>query len=161
MDSIYAEYRVQQVDSMVIAIRAACAGRALSAAVVADPLAARQEKGQEWARWVHNGWVDFVAPMAYNMPPLEIEHRAGVYNRTVGLNRVLIGLAVYDGRDEFLAESVELLREVGVAGYAIFSYNALAEMADAAALIENAVLPPDTTDAGEDDGEDEPLDEEE
>jgi uncharacterized lipoprotein YddW (UPF0748 family) len=164
MDSLYREFRVEQVDSMVMAIRAACPGLALSAAVVADPVAARQEKGQDWARWVHRGWVDFVVPMAYSMPPLEIEHRARVYHRTVGVDRLLIGLGVYGGRDEYLAESVGLLREVGVAGYAIFSYNALAETIDGALLIENAVLPPDTIDAdaesdsldvdsGEDDGE--------
>jgi uncharacterized lipoprotein YddW (UPF0748 family) len=151
MDSLYAEFRVGQVDSMVIAIRAACPGRALSAAVVADPGAARWEKGQDWARWAHNGWVDFVVPMAYSMPPLEIEHRARVYNRSVGVDRVLIGLGVYDGRDEYLAESVALLRGVGVAGYAIFSYNVLAESIDGALLIENAVLPPDTSYTDEED----------
>lgn len=160
MDSLYAEYRVEQVDSMVIAIRAACPGRAVSAAVVADPIVARSEKGQDWARWVHRGWVDFVVPMAYSMPPLEIEHRARVYRRMLGEDRALIGLGVYDGRDEYLAESAALLRGVGVAGYAIFSYNALAEMIDGALLIENALLPPDTSaaesdslDADSDEGE--------
>lgn len=149
MDSLYAEFRVEQVDSMVIAVREACAGRALSAAVIADPVQARSDKGQEWARWVHRGWVDFVVPMAYNMPPLELEHRARIYNRTVGVDRVLIGLGVWDGRDEYLAEAVSLLREVPVAGYSIFSYNALAETIDGAALIEHAVLPPDTVDVDE------------
>ena len=151
MDSIYASDRVQQVDSMVMAIHAACPDRvALSAAVIADPIAARGDKGQDWARWVHKGWVDFVVPMAYSMPPLEIEYRAGIYKRTVGANHVLIGLGVYDGRDEYLAESVSLLRGVGLAGYAIFSYNALAEMIEGAALIEDAVLPVDSTNTDED-----------
>jgi uncharacterized lipoprotein YddW (UPF0748 family) len=150
MDSLYTEFKTQQVDSMVIAIREACAGRALSAAVIADPALARADKGQEWARWVHNRWVDFVVPMAYSMPPPEIEYRARIYNRTVGVDRVLIGLGVWDGRDEYLAETVSLLRGVPVAGYAIFSYNALDELIDGAALIENAVLPPDTVDVDAD-----------
>ena len=72
MDSVYTEFRVAQVDSMVSAIHAAAAGKAVSAAVIADPVVARIDKGQEWARWVHQGWVDFVAPMAYSMPPAEI-----------------------------------------------------------------------------------------
>jgi uncharacterized lipoprotein YddW (UPF0748 family) len=147
MDSIYSETRVAQIDSMVAAIHAACGKKPLSAAVIADPATARSDKGQDWSRWVHRQWVDFVVPMAYSMPPLEIEGRAVIYHRLVGVDRVLIGLGVYDGRDEFLAESVELLREVGVAGYAIFSYNALDELVDGAALIEEAVLPPDTTGA--------------
>ena len=80
-----------------------------------------------------------------------------MYLRTVGVDHVLIGLGVYDGRDENLAETVSLLREIGVAGYAIFSYNSLVENIDGAALIENAVLPPDTL--GTDDEDEEQGDE--
>ena len=147
MDSIYSEERAAQVDSMVMAIHDASGGKPVSAAVIADPLNARTDKGQDWPTWVHQGWVDFVVPMAYSMTPLEIEGRARIYNRLVGVDHVLIGLGVYDGRDEFLAESVGLLRGVPVAGYAIFSYNALDEMVDGAALMESAVLPADTTGA--------------
>lgn len=144
-DSLAASKRVGDVDSMVIAIRAACRGRALSAAVVGDPEDASREKAQYWARWVHQRWVDFVVPMAYNFPPLEVEYRAQVYNRLIGRSRYLVGLGVFDGRDEYLAESVQLLRGVGVMGYAIFSYNVLASDRYGAALMEEAVLPPDTT----------------
>jgi uncharacterized lipoprotein YddW (UPF0748 family) len=147
MDSVYSEERAAQVDSMILAVHDACGGKPLSAAVIADPASARAEKGQDWATWVNKGWMDFVVPMAYSMPPLEIEGRARIYNRLVGVDHVLIGLGVYGGRDEFLAESVGLLREVPVAGYAIFSYNALEETIDGASLIENAVLPADTTEA--------------
>jgi uncharacterized lipoprotein YddW (UPF0748 family) len=158
IDSLYAEWRVQNVDSMVATIRRACGTKALSAAVVPDPATARRENGQDWASWVHNGWADFVVPMAYNFPPLELEHRAVVYNRMLGEDRWLMGLGVFDGRDEYLAESVELLREVGVAGYAIFSYNVLEKEGYGAELIENALLPPDTADV--DEGDDESDDEE-
>lgn len=150
MDSLQSEGRSQQVDSMVMAIHAACGGKPLSAAVIADPNLARKDKAQDWPRWVQQKWVEFVVPMAYSMPPLEIEGRARIYNRLVGVDHVLIGLGVYDGRDEYLAESVELLREVPVAGYAIFSYNALDELVDGAALMESALLPVDSTDADSD-----------
>jgi hypothetical protein len=96
---------------------------------------------------VHQDWVDFVVPMAYSIPPLEIEAKARIYNRLVGVEHVLIGLGVYDGLDEQLAESVGLLRDIPVAGYAIFSYNALRDNLEAASLIESAVLPADTTQA--------------
>ncbi len=155
IDSLYSESRVANVDSMVLAIRGACPHTPLSAAVVADPFTARHDKGQDWARWVNSGWMDFVVPMAYNFPPLELEHRATVYHRMVGKDRWLMGLGVFDGRDEYLAEAVELLREVGIAGYSIFSYNVLEKEGFGAELIENALLPPDTTDADdEDDGSD-------
>ena len=145
VDSLSLAQRILDVDSMVVAIRGACGGRALSAAVVADPDVASRDKSQYWARWVHQGWMDFVVPMAYNFPPLELEYRAQVYQRLVGGDRFLMGLGVFDGREEYLAEAVALLRGVGVAGYAIFSYNALAKDPFGAALIENAVLPPDTS----------------
>ena len=145
VDSIYAESRVSNVDSMIIAIKAACREKPLSAAVVADPASARHDKAQDWANWVNKGWMDFVVPMAYNFPPLELESRAVIYNRMVGKDRWLMGLGVFDGRDEYLAESVELLREVGITGFSIFSYNALEKMGFGAELLENAVLPPDTT----------------
>ncbi len=157
VDSLYNESRVANVDSMVLAIRAACKSKPLSAAVVADPASARHEKGQDWSRWVGKGWMDFVVPMAYNFPPLELEHRATVYNRMVGKERWLMGLGVFDGREEYLAESVQMLREVGVMGFSIFSYNVLAEDGFGAALLEEAVLPPDTSyvDDDEEDSEDE------
>jgi hypothetical protein len=51
---------------------------------------------------------------------------------------------------------VSLLRDVPVAGFAIFSYNALDELIDGAQLIETAVLPADTVDADSlDSGDDE------
>jgi uncharacterized lipoprotein YddW (UPF0748 family) len=151
VDSLAVAQRILDIDSMVVAVHDACAGRALSAAVVADPDLAWREKGQYWARWVHEGWMDFVVPMAYNFPPLELEYRAQVYQRMVGNDRVLIGLGVFDGREDYLAESVALLRGVGVAGYAIFSYNVLAQDPFSAAFIEESVLPPDTTSVDDDD----------
>jgi len=150
VDSLASASRVTNVDSMVVAIRAACGDKVLSAAVVADPNEARRDRAQDWGRWVNNGWVDFVVPMAYNFPPLELEHRAVVYNRMLGRDRWLMGLGVFDGRDEYLAEAVELLRGVGVAGFSIFSYNVLEREHYGVALMEQAVLPPDTT-SGDDD----------
>ena len=147
LDSIYSENRTVEVDSMVANIRIASGNKPLSAAVIADPVYARKDKGQDWPTWVHQRWVDFVVPMAYSIPPLEIEAKARVYNRLVGVEHVLIGLGVYDGLDEQLAESVGLLRQIPVAGYAIFSYNALRANREGASLIESAVLPADTTDA--------------
>lgn len=147
LDSIYSVYRTVEVDSMVAAIHAAAGNKPLSAAVIADPVYARKDKGQDWPTWVHQDWVDFVVPMAYSIPPLEIEAKARIYNRLVGVEHVLIGLGVYDGLDEQLAESVGLLRDIPVAGYAIFSYNALRDNREGASLMESALLPADTTGA--------------
>ena len=150
IDSLASSARIANVDSMVVAIRVACGDKVLSAAVVADPNEARRDRGQDWGGWVHKGWVDFVVPMAYNFPPLELEHRAVVYNRMLGRDRWLMGLGVFDGRDEYLAEAVAVLREVGITGFSIFSYNVLEREHYGVALMEEAVLPPDTS-SGEDD----------
>jgi len=160
IDSVYTAWRVGDVDSMVAAVRAEVGTLPVSAAVVPDAVRARVEKGQDWIEWTRRGWVDFVVPMAYTYSPEEIEERTRYFQRVVPRERVLVGLALFDGRDEQLGESVVGVREAGGLGYALFSYNVLADNPYAAAFIEEALfsdLPP--SDTGE--GAEEPRQEDE
>jgi uncharacterized lipoprotein YddW (UPF0748 family) len=142
LDSIWCEWRVQQVDSTVMSIREAVGEDvALSAAVVADRREARNDKGQDWSGWVHNRWVDFVVPMAYNYRPEELLDWVRILHNTIGRERLLVGLAVHDGRDQYLQRSVNILRTERVTGYSIFSYNVLTEKRFAANFIDEVLLP--------------------
>lgn len=141
LDSVFVEWRAQQVDSMVIAIREAAGDLPLSAAVVPDPDVALIDKGQNWVRWVHGRLVDFVVPMAYNHRPEELLDWLRIVQNTIGRERMLVGLAVHDGRDRFLDRSVNLLRLDGSTGFSIFSYNVLSEMRFAARFLEEAIFP--------------------
>jgi len=136
LDSVWVDWRTQGVDSMVMAIRSAMGDLPLSAAVVPDLQIAQSEKGQSWARWIHQRWMDFVVPMAYNYRPEELLEWVRVLQNTVGREQMLVGLALHDGRDQYLDRSINILRVDRVAGFSLFSYNVLAEKRFAGQFIE-------------------------
>jgi uncharacterized lipoprotein YddW (UPF0748 family) len=136
LDSLWAARRAQQVDSLIVELRAVTGETPLSAAVVANPRSALEEKGQDWVGWVHRRWVDFVVPMAYNYRPEELLGWAQIVHNTIGRERMLVGLAVYGGRDAYVDRSINILRVDDVAGFAIFSYNVLEQRRFAANFIQ-------------------------
>ncbi len=124
-DSIIVEERVQAVDSLVLAVREAIGDLPLSAAVVPERESARREKGQDWAKWVLDGTMDFVVPMAYSYMPPELRRQMRLVRNLIGREKFLVGLPLFDGRASRLASSISYLREDQVLGYALFSYNVM------------------------------------
>lgn len=146
LDSVWIDRRIQQVDSMVMQIREAAGDLPLSAAVVPDLETARLEKGQDWPGWVHRRLVDFVVPMAYNHRPEDILDWVRIAHNTVGREKMLVGLAIYDGRDAYIDRTINVLRADRVSGFSIFSYNVLAERRFAANFIEEIFFPGEQND---------------
>ena len=142
LDSVWTAWRAEQVDSLVMEIREVSRGLPLSAAVVPEPALARSDKGQDWVKWVHHRWVDFVVPMAYNYRPHELLDWVRILHNLIGRERMLVGLAVYGGREEYVDRSVNILRVDGVAGFSIFSYNVLVERRFAVNFIEQLLFAP-------------------
>ena len=138
MDSLYIESRVAAIDSLVLGIRALTGDLPLSAAVVPDPAVARYDKGQDWLRWIHQRWMDFVVPMMYNDRPADARDRIRILHNAVGHDRLLAGLALHDGRHLYLPRLVAALREAYTLGYALFSYNVMAGMRFPVRMIEEA-----------------------
>jgi uncharacterized lipoprotein YddW (UPF0748 family) len=124
-DSLLTAERAQEVDSLVLAVRGAIGDLPLSAAVVPEYERARVEKGQDWAKWVLEGTVDFVVPMAYSYEPPELRRQMRLMRNLIGRDRFLVGLPLFDGRAGRLAYSISYLREDRVLGYALFSYNVM------------------------------------
>lgn len=127
VDSLLGDWRVAQIDTLVNMIKEAVGDLPLSAAVAPDIGRARLDKGQDWVSWVTRGAVDFVVPMAYTYEPAELSQQVELIKRMIGAEHFLVGLPVFDGREQYLGYSVSLLRQQQVLGYALFSYNALAE----------------------------------
>jgi len=152
LDSLSVSWRASEVDSLVAAVRTAAPGRAVSAAVAADPQEALREKGQDWVGWLRRGLVDFVVPMAYNDTPAEISQRVRVLHNTVGDDRFLMGVALHDNRYLYLPRLVAALREADVTGISVFSYNVLAEMRFPLRAINESffVAPADSLGEGDD-----------
>jgi uncharacterized lipoprotein YddW (UPF0748 family) len=136
LDSVWTGWRAQQVDSTVMAVRGVVGDLPVSAAVVPEPQAARVDKGQDWPEWLRRRWVDFVVPMAYNHRPEELLDWVRILHNTIGRERMLVGLAIYGGRDAYVERSVNILRVDRAFGFSVFSYNVLAEMRFAANFVE-------------------------
>jgi uncharacterized lipoprotein YddW (UPF0748 family) len=147
MDSLYIESRVSAIDSLVIGVRALAGDLPLSAAVMPDPAVARYDKGQDWLRWVHQRWMDFVVPMMYNDRPADARDRIRILHNAVGHDRVLAGLALHDGRHLYLPRLITALREEYTLGYSLFSYNVMADIRFPVRMIDEAFAVPD--EAGE------------
>jgi uncharacterized lipoprotein YddW (UPF0748 family) len=140
LDSLRTEWRIAQVDSMVRAVRRAIGEVPLSAAVITDPGRAKREKGQDWVKWLIDRDVDFVALMAYGYEPGDLVRRIRVIRNAVGADRFLVGLPLFDGRSRYLGYSVSLLRNEGILGYALFSYNVLQEQEFPLSFLERVFL---------------------
>ena len=138
LDSLLVEERADAVDSLVIAVKRLLGDLPLSAAVFPDPQAARLEKGQDWVRWAHQGYVDFVVPMAYTYPPRELKTRMQFIRNLIGKNKFLVGLPLYNERVNHLKASIETLRRVGVVGFSLFSYNVMEDRRFAARFLDEA-----------------------
>lgn len=140
IDDLRIEWRAAQVDTLVHMVRGVVGDLPLSAAVVPEIASARREKGQDWLGWIMRGDLDFVVPMAYKYEPGELVKQMGKIKRTIGAGRFLVGLPVFDERTRYLGYSVSLLRQEGIIGYSLFSYNALAEERFSLSLIERVFL---------------------
>jgi len=72
--------------------RRARPGCALSAAVFPTPEAAAK-CGQDWPRWVKEGWVDFVSPMIYTESPIAFKRDLALCKAAVPASALVPGIA--------------------------------------------------------------------
>lgn len=143
IDSLLVDWRVSRVDSLVTSVRRRIGDLPLSAAVIPDFTRARRDKGQDWLGWVMRGDVDFVVPMAYVYEPADLLRHMRVVKRAIGSDKFLVGLPVFDGRSRYLGYSVSLLRQEGILGYSLFSYNVLEEEQFSLQFLERVFLQTD------------------
>ena len=72
--------------------RRARPGCALSAAVFPTPEAAAK-RGQDWPRWVKEGWVDFVSPMIYTESPIAFKRDLALCKEAAPASALVPGIA--------------------------------------------------------------------
>jgi len=98
----------------------------LSAAVIADPDRAYYEKGQDWRRWLAEGWLDLVAPMAYQGDVCRVEAQIReALQCSRGERKVFAGLGAWRKPPEEIATEMARLRRIGVDGLSFFSYQGM------------------------------------
>jgi uncharacterized lipoprotein YddW (UPF0748 family) len=110
----------------------------VSAAVFADIADANVAYAQDWPAWLKGGFIDRVYPMAYNVK-FDTHKRQVEQMKLINMDKnIIVGLRAWDEKGRSLsvgsgtsynvndiARRVELSRELGFGGTALFSYAGL------------------------------------
>lgn len=125
----FCEWRWEQVSRVVQAaaegVREARPDCEVSAAVYPSWPSHRKMVGQDWPRWLDEGWLDFVCPMAYDSPAYTDRHqdRVARLREAAGDHELLVGLGAWlHPTPGTVAESIVADRELGADGFLLFSY---------------------------------------
>lgn len=94
----------------------------ISAAVVPDPSHSRKNVLQNWKNWADNKLLDFILTMAYTDNNSELKDKT-IAGLTVTENKIWVypGLGVYVNTSENNMSQVQLTRNLGTTGVAMFS----------------------------------------
>ena len=125
----FLEWRVEQISDLVEAcsdaVKAEDPECDVSAAVYPAWPAHRLIVGQDWPRWLEEGWIDFVCPMNYDSPSYYERHEG----RVVAQREAAPGFPVYSGIGAWLqpnaievADQIVTDRANGADGFLLFSF---------------------------------------
>ena len=94
----------------------------ISAAVVPDPNHSRTHVLQNWKNWADNKILDFILTMAYTSDNAQLKDRT-IAGLTVTENKIWVypGLGVYVNTSDNNMSQVQLTRNLGTTGVAMFS----------------------------------------
>ena len=99
-------------------------GIKVTAAVFPALERAREEKAQDWKLWLERGYVDAICPMNYTTDARAFEERCRNVLKYAPRDRVVMGLAEWKFQQlDELNRQVALCRQLGLAGFALFSYD--------------------------------------
>jgi len=105
-------------------VRTANSDIEISAAVWNDPDIGCDEFGQDWPRWVKNGYLDFVCPMSYTTSEIALRKWTRKQKREVdGKVPIYPGLGVYMmSKPSQLNQQLRVIREEGMPGYVLYNF---------------------------------------
>ncbi|MDZ4181712.1 MAG: family 10 glycosylhydrolase, partial [Candidatus Cloacimonadaceae bacterium] len=145
MPITWQEWRIRQVSEFVQKINARAKALnpdlIVSAAVFANYADAVNMYAQEWKDWLDRGIVDQVYPMAYHLDIKEFESQLNLFKSMGHKDRIIVGLRAWDANGGSLvpkdgspagtysifdvANRIAIIRRMGFAGNALFSYDGL------------------------------------
>ena len=100
-------------------------GTTVSAAVKPDIESAYEIFGQDWPRWVREGYVDKVLPMAYGKDRDKVYGQISAAAKAVGGSNVWAGLRAWDVSAQSIYERTRSMKKLSLGGICFFSYNGL------------------------------------
>jgi len=95
----------------------------VSAAVFANAEDAVTQRGQEWRRWLAEGIVDAVCPMAYSRDTGTVERQIRDAVAVAGDRHVYAGIGAWRLAPEDTVRKIDRARRAGARGVALFSYD--------------------------------------
>jgi len=129
----YIEFRCEQINRLVKAVAEEAhrlkPGIKVSAAVFADYPRCRETVGQDWPKWVREGWVDFLCPMDYTSSDIRFENLVSNQLKLVeGRIPIYPGIGVTASSSSLTSDhtvaQISIARRLGAAGFTIFNYSA-------------------------------------
>jgi uncharacterized lipoprotein YddW (UPF0748 family) len=126
-------WRRERVDQLVQEIargaRAARPELAMSAAVWSYADRAYLAMGQDWRRWLDEGWLDFAVPMAYTLDDRLLRYMTEEFAGSPHRDRIWIGLGswLFMKQPAGAREQIEIARASGAPADALFSWDSIAE----------------------------------
>jgi uncharacterized lipoprotein YddW (UPF0748 family) len=126
-------WRREKVDALVRdiagAARAASARIELSAAVWSYADRAYLAIGQDWRRWLEDGWLDFAVPMAYTLDDRLLRYQAQAFAGSPLASRIWIGLGtwLFASHPDGALRQLDIARAAGLRADALFSWDSIAD----------------------------------
>jgi uncharacterized lipoprotein YddW (UPF0748 family) len=126
-------WRREKVDALVEQIarasRAAAPELVMSAAVWSYADRAYLAMGQDWRRWLDEGWLDFAVPMAYTLDDRLLRYQVAAFAGSPHGERIWIGLGswLFAKRPDGARAQIEIVRAAGAPADALFSWDSIAE----------------------------------
>ena len=116
----YVSGLVARLSSVVAAVRP---GTLLSAAVKPDIPSALSRFGQDWQRWLKEGYVQMVLPMAYGTDPDKVYGQIEAACAQVGREKVWAGIRAWDVPVSGIMARARRLTPLRAGGICFFSYD--------------------------------------
>ncbi|MCH7991661.1 MAG: aminotransferase class I/II-fold pyridoxal phosphate-dependent enzyme [Gemmatimonadetes bacterium] len=125
---LWADFRRAEVTRLVARIyrdvKAHNPRLVVSAAVVADPEVAFNERFQDWRGWLREGILDVAVPMAYTPNSARFEALVRAARSAAGDSRRLwAGIGAYMNSADGTMEMIDIARVEGAGGVVLFSYD--------------------------------------
>lgn len=133
----FAEFRREGVSRLVEDVARACRAQRvlLTAAVFPDIADAREQRFQEWPRWLERGELDAACPMIYTADASTFEAQARAAVAVRGRGRVWAGIGAWKLDAHEVARRVDVVRRAGASGVLLFSHHALRDIQGAHAAL--------------------------
>ena len=105
-------------------------GLELTVAVKPDPVAAKFRYFQDWQNWIGKRLCDYVVLMNYRTEWSEFTAVLNQLKDAPDRDKIIMGISTYNQNEEAVQQRLKAVRQAGYAGFALFSYNHLADHQD-------------------------------